>query len=95
MKLKELREKYKGYHILEMGYPDSIPFTELPIKTYGLVGKSYEKATEDLEVKGFKVYEEPYTDINITHLILGGKKRPNTTYKGSVEVYLVSDKKRW
>lgn len=95
MKVKELRKKYKGYKIIEMGYPDSIPFTMLPKECQGLYGKELAKVIDELEVKGYKVYEHPHTDINITHLILGGKKRPNPSYKGTVEIYLVSNKKRF
>ena len=94
LKVKELKAKYKGYKIVEKGYPDSIPFTMLPKELNDLHGKAYEKALDEWEVKGFKVIEKPHIDINITHLIVGGKKRPNSSYKGILEIYLKSAEPR-
>ena len=92
MKVKELLAKYPGYSVVEMGYPDSIPFTMLPKELQGLRGKEYEKVEMELEVKGYKVFDKPHTDIDITAALFGGKKRPNPSYKGTLEIYLVSDK---
>ena len=93
MKVKELTKKYKGYRIVCMGYPDSIPYTQLPRELNGLYGKEFEKVLNELEVKGYDVIEKEHTDTDITHLILGGKKRPNPTYKGYVHIYLKSVKR--
>jgi len=92
MKVKELIAKYPGYSVIEKGYPDSFPFTMLPKELQGLSGKAYEKVEMELEVKGFKVIHKPHTDIDITSTLFGGKKKPNQTYKGTLEIYLVSDK---
>ena len=94
MKVKELIAKYKGYKIIETGYPDSAPFAMLPKELDGLYGKAYEKVSNELEVKGFKVIEKPHTDIDITAALFGGKKRPNPSYKGTLYIYLKSDKPR-
>lgn len=94
MKVKELIAKYPDYQVVEKGYPDSFPFYELPKELRGLYGKDYQKVVNELEVKGYKVIEKPHTNIDITHLIVGGKKRPNSTYKGTLEIYLMSNKKR-
>ena len=92
MKYKELVAKYKGYQVIEKGYPNSTPFTFLPHELDGLHGKAYVRVLNELEVKGYKVVEKPTTSIDITHLVFGGKKRPNHTYKGTLYVYLTSDK---
>lgn len=92
MKVKELVAKYPGYSVTEMGYPDSIPFCEMPKELQGKHGKEYVKILNELEVVGYEVIEKPHTDIDITHLIFGGKKRPNVSYKGYLNIYLVSDK---
>ncbi len=84
MKVKELKAKYKGYMFIEMGYPDSIPFTEIPSGN-----------TDEMEVKGYEVKNKPFTNIDITHSVFGGKKRSNQSYKGSIRIYLVSNKKRF
>ena len=94
MTVKELIEKYPGYHVIEMGYPDSFPFGELPKELQGLSGKAYEKVEMGLEVKGYKVVDKPFTSIDVTHAIFGGKKRPNQSYKGTLYIYLKGDKKR-
>ena len=93
MKVKELIKKYPGYKIIEMGYPNCIPFTQLPSELNGLYGKEYEKVLNELEVKGYKVYHKPHTDIDITHLFTGGKKKSNPHYEGTVEIYLKGNKK--
>ena len=95
MKVKELIAKYPNYQVVEMGYPDSIPFTMLPKELDGLHGKAYEKVEMELEVKGYKVVNKPHTDIDITHLVFGGKKRPNKSYDGTLYIYLKGDKKRY
>lgn len=92
MKVKELLAKYKGYQVMPKGYPNSAPFTLLPHELDGLHGKAYDRVFNELEVKGYKVVERPTTEIDFTHLIVGGKKRPNNTYKGTLYIYLVSDK---
>ena len=95
MKVKELIAKYPNYQVVEMGYPDSIPFTMLPKELDGLHGKAYEKVEMELEVKGYKVVDKPHTSIDITHLVFGGKKRPNKSYDGTLYIYLKGDKKRY
>lgn len=75
MKIAEIRKKYQGYSIVESGYEDSIPFTCIP------------KNSEELEVKGFEVHTKKVVEIDITHCLFGGKKRPNKTYKGIVYVW--------
>ena len=92
MKVKELIAKYPGYSVVEMGYPDSTPFTMLPKELQGLSGKAYEKVEMELEVKGYKVYDKPHTDIDITAALFGGKKKRNRHYKGTLYIYLKSDK---
>ena len=94
MKVKELIAKYPNYSVVEMGYPDSIPFTELPKELQGLSGKAYEKVEMELEVKGYKVVHKPHTDIDITHLVFGGKKKPNKSYDGFLYIYLKGKEKR-
>lgn len=94
MKVKELVKQYPNYQVVEMGYPDCIPFTCLPKECQGLYGRALAKVIDELEVKGYEVIDKPHTNIDITHLIIGGKKRPNSTYKGTLIIYLVSDKKR-
>lgn len=78
-----------------MGYPDCIPFTLLPEECEGLYGKQLAKVIDELEVKGYKVIDKPHTNIDITHLIVGGKKRPNSSYKGTLEIYLRGTKRPW
>ena len=95
MKVKELIAKYPRYQIVEMGYPDSFPFSELPRELQGLYGKEYEKVEMELEVKGYEVHHDPHTNIDITHLVCGGKKRPNASYEGTLYIYLKGDKPRW
>ncbi len=92
MKYKELVAKYKGYQVIKQGYPNTAPCVLLPEELNGLYGKAYKRALNELEVKGYKVVEKPTTSIDITHLLLGGKKRPNNTYKGTLYIYLRSDK---
>ena len=55
MKVKELIAKYPGYMVIEKGYPDSIPFSELPRELDGLRGKAYEKVEGELRVYGYSV----------------------------------------
>lgn len=94
MKVKELKAKYKGYQFIEMGYPDSIPFTELPKELWDLRGKAFDKVVDEMEVKGYEVIDKPVTCIDITAALFGGKKRPNSHYKGEVKIYLKGNKKR-
>lgn len=94
MKVKELIAKYPNYSVVEMGYPDSIPFSELPRELQGLYGKAYEKVEMELEVKGYKAIAKPHTDIDITHLVVGGKKRPNPHYDGTLYIYLKGEKRK-
>lgn len=94
MLVKELIKKYPGYLVVEMGYPDSLPFTELPKELQGLSGKAYERVEMELEVKGYEVHDKPFTSVDITHCIFGGKKRPNQSFKGTLYIYLKGDKKR-
>lgn len=94
MKVKELVKKYPGYQVIEKGYPDSFPFADLPKELQGLSGKAYEKVEMELEVKGYKVQDKPFTSVDITHAIFGGKKRPNQSYKGMLYIYLKGNKKR-
>lgn len=95
MKVKELIAKYPNYQVVEMGYPGCIPFTCLPKELQGLSGKAYEKVEMELEVKGYKVFHNPHTNIDITHLVVGGKKRPNSHYEGTLEIYLCGNKRPW
>ena len=88
MKVKELIAKYPGYEVIEMGYPESFPFSDLPKELQGLTGKAYEKVSMKLEVKGYKVIDKPFTSISIGHVLFGGKKQPNVEYKGTLEIYL-------
>ena len=92
MKVKELIKKYPNYQVIEMGYPDSIPFTMLPKELQGLSGKAYEKVEMELEVKGYKVYHKPVICVDITHCVFGGKKKPNAKYEGTLYIYLKSNK---
>lgn len=92
MKVKDLINKYPNYNVVEMGYPDSIPFTMLPKELQGLSGKAYEKVEMELEVKGYDVIHKPFDSIDITHCVFGGKKRPNIHYEGTLYIYLVSGK---
>ena len=88
MKVKDLTKKYQGYHIIEKGYPDSTPFFDMPKELQGLYGKEYAKALSELKVYGYRVKHKPHVAIDITSAVFGGKKRPNTHYKGTVEIYL-------
>ena len=94
MKVKELISKYPKYSIIEQGYPDSFPFSDLPKELQGLHGKEYEKVEMELEVKGYKAVAKPHTDIDITAALFGGKKKPNPHYEGTLYIYLKGDKKR-
>ena len=94
MKVKELIEKYPNYSVVEKGYPDSMPFTELPKELQGLSGKAFEKVMMELEVKGYEAIAKPHTDIDITAALFGGKKRPNKSYDGFLYIYLKGNKKR-
>lgn len=88
MKVKDLIVKYPNYSIVEMGTPNDIPFTNLPNELWGLSGKAYEKVEMELEVKGYEVIAKPHTSVDITHLIFGGKKKPNKSYDGTLYIYL-------
>ena len=92
MKVKELIAKYPNHDVIAQGYPNSIPFTQLPSELQGLSGKAYEKAFMELEVKGYKVENKQFTSIDSTHIGCGGKKRPNKTFDGKLFIYLKSDK---
>ena len=92
MKVKELIAKYPNYSVIEMGYPDSMPFSELPSELNGLHGKAYERVEMELEVKGYDAIAKPHTDIDITAALFGGKKRPNKSYDGFLYIYLKDDK---
>jgi len=94
MTVKELISRYPGYQVIEMGYPDSLPFSELPRELSGLRGKAYEKVEMNLEVKGYKVYDNPHECVDVTHLVFGGLKRPNAKYNGTLYIYLKGDKRR-
>lgn len=93
MKVKDLIVRYPGYQIIEQGYPDSVPFTELPRELQGLHGKAYEKVEGELRVYGYKVSHKPFECVDITAALFGGKKRPNPKYKGQVEIYLKGRKR--
>lgn len=92
MKVKELIKKYPGYQVVEQGYSNSLPFTMLPKELNGLHGKAYTKVMDELEVKGYKLVDKPFTSVDITHCVFGGKKKPNRTYKGILYIYLRGDK---
>lgn len=92
MKVKELISKYPNYQVIEMGYPNSIPFTQLPRELDGLYGKDFERVVMELDVKGFEAIDKPFESIDITHLVFGGKKRSNSHYKGTLYIYLKGDK---
>lgn len=94
MKVKELVKKYPNYQVIEKGYPNSFPFADLPKELNGLSGKAYEKVEMELEVKGYKVDNKPFTTIDITHCVFGGKKRPNKSYDGKLYIYLKGDKRK-
>lgn len=94
MKVKELIAKYPNHNVVEMGYPDSMPFTNLPKELQGLSGKAYQKVEMELEVKGYKVFNKPFESIDITHCIFGDKKRPNPKYAGTLYIYLKGNKRR-
>ena len=94
MKVKELKAKYPDYLVVEQGYPDSIPYTELPKELQSLQGKEFDRVCGELEVKGYEVVDKPFTSIDITAALFGGKKRPNKNYKGHLYIYLKGDKKR-
>ena len=94
MKVKELIARYPNHNVVEMGYPDSIPFTELPRELQGLSGKEYQKVEMELEVMGYEVIDKPFTSVDITHLVFGGKKRRNKHYEGTLYIYLKGGKKR-
>lgn len=84
MKVKELKAKYPKHLVVEMGYPDSIPFSEIP-----------DGNTDEMEVKGYQVKNKPFTSVDITAALFGGKKRPNKTYEGHLYIYLKGNKKRF
>ena len=67
MKVKELVEKYPNHLVVERGYPNSIPFTELPKELRGLTGKAYNNVLMELEVKGYKVSNKPFTEVDINN----------------------------
>ena len=85
MKVKELKAKYPNHLVIEMvGYPDSLPFTEIPNGN-----------TDEMEVKCFEVKNKPFVSIDITQALFGGKKRKNRSYDGHLYIYLKDDKKRF
>ena len=96
MKVKELLEKYPKHAVVEMGYPDSLPFTELPKELEDLRGKEYDRVFRELEVKGYEVHNKPFVSIDITAALFGGKKKRNRHYEGHLYIYLKGDKsRRW
>ena len=92
MKVKELIAKFPHYQIVEQGFPDSLPFTQLPKELQGLQGREYYKVFYELEVKGFKALKKDYVCIDITSALFGGKKKPNPKYEGTLYIYLKGDK---
>lgn len=94
MKVKELIAKYPNHSVVEQGTPNDIPFTNLPKELQGLSGKAYTKVEMELEVKGYKVVNKPFTSIDITHCVFGGKKRPSKHYDGYLYIYLKDGKRR-
>ena len=93
MKVKELLKKYPKHNVIMMGYPGCIPYTCLPDELRFLTGKQFLKVAKEMEVKGYKVDDKPFTSIDITHCVTGGKKQPNTYYAGTLEIYLKGNKK--
>ena len=95
MKVKELIAKYPGYMVIEKGYPDSIPFNELPRELDGLRGKAYEKVEGELRVYGYSVSHKPFTSVDITPALFNtGKKPNNISYKGELVIYLKGRKRK-
>lgn len=94
MKVKELIAQYPNYMVVEKGYPDSFPFSELPRELQGLTGKAYEKVEMELEVMGYEVSHKPFVSVDITSALFGGKKKRNRHYQGTLYIYLKGDKKR-
>lgn len=94
MKVKDLIAQYPNYSVIEQGYPDSIPFTELPKELQGLSGKAYEKVEMELEVMGYEVSHKPFTSVDITSAVFGGKKRRNRHYQGTLYIYLKGAKRK-
>ena len=92
MKVKELIAMYPNHDVVEMGTPRDIPYTNLPKELQGLSGKAYTKVEMELEVKGYEVVNKKFTSIDITHMVFGGKKRPNKTYDGYLYIYLKEGK---
>lgn len=88
MKVKDLIKKYPNHQLIEKGYPNSFPFHDLPKELQCLHGKEYSKVLLDLEVKGYKVKDKPFTSVDITHCVFGGKKKANIKYDGHIYVYL-------
>ena len=95
MKVKELIKKYPNYDVIPSGYPDCIPFTLMPKELDGLHGKAYDKVFMELEVKGYEAVAKPHTNVDITHLVFGGKKRPRPSFDGFLYIYLKGDKRPW
>ena len=83
MIVKELKAKYPGYMVVEQGYPDSFPFSEIPSGN-----------TDNCEVKGYEVHNKEFTSVDITAALFGGRKKPNKTYKGHLYIYLKGNKPR-
>lgn len=95
MKVKELIKKYPGYEIIVQGYPNSIPFTQLPRELRGLTGKAFKRVCDELEIKGYKIVEKQYTSLDITYLITGSGERLDIAYKGTLYIYLKGTKRPW
>lgn len=83
MTVKELKLMYPNYMIVEQGYPDSFPFSEIPSGD-----------TSNMEAKGYEVKNKEFVSIDITHCLFGGKKKPNKTYKGHLYIYLKGKKRK-
>lgn len=75
MKLKEIKQKFKGYRIVERGYRNSAPYAFM------------NGVTSDTDIKGYEVKEEPVTLIDITSAVMGGGKKKDKSYKGTVTVW--------
>lgn len=94
MKVKDLIKKYPNHLLIEKGYPNSRPFSDLSKELQGLFGKEYNKVLLELDVKGYKIDNKPFTSVDITHCLFGGKKKVNIKYDGHLYVYLKGKEKK-
>lgn len=46
-----------------------------------------------MKVKAYKHIDKPIESTNITHLIIGGKKHPNSKYNGMLIIALKGEKR--